>query len=75
MKQSVLVELANKAIARWNDPNLPKLPGKPIVKVVSSKLANELELHPNVIGVYLGTTSKGMHTYNVPAHAIIKYFS
>ncbi|MBW4666472.1 MAG: hypothetical protein KME60_03250 [Cyanomargarita calcarea GSE-NOS-MK-12-04C] len=75
MKQSKLVELANKAIARWNDPDLPELPGSPVVKIVASKLASELEIHPQVIATYLGTTSSNKHVYNIPASAIIEYFS
>jgi hypothetical protein len=72
VKPYELVELANKAIARWGDPNLPKLPGTPVVNVVALKLKKEIELHPQVIGTYLGTTGRGKHVYSVPAHAIIE---
>jgi hypothetical protein len=72
MKPQELIELANKAIARWSDPKLPKLPGTPVVNVVALKLEEEIELHPQVIGTYLGTTGRGKYVYSVPAHAIIE---
>ncbi len=74
MKPQELVQLANKAIARWNDPDLPELPGLPVVKIVASKLVSELKIHPQIFAAYLGTTSSNKHVYNIPAHAIIEFY-
>lgn len=46
MKLEELQELADSAIARWEDPNLPKPPGKATVKFCSP--THDTELLPDL---------------------------
>lgn len=60
--------MADDAIARWADSSLPKLPGKPSVKLCSpNPTCNVL---PNVSGKSLGQAQSGMYVFLFDAQAI-----
>jgi hypothetical protein len=65
-----LESMANEAIARWEDPLLPKLPGEPVVQIVQSTPLTEQFPIPCQ---YLGRNGKGLHVYNLDAKNILQH--
>jgi hypothetical protein len=69
MKPEKLLKLAKQSIEKW-EKNPFKLGNYPVVQVCSQKLIDKLEICPNVVGEYVGSSSKG-HLYNFRAESIV----
>jgi hypothetical protein len=65
MKIEELEQLADNAIARWENPNLPKPPGEPTVKFCSPTRGTDLL--PGLTAQRIGTTRAGMEVMLVNA--------
>jgi hypothetical protein len=71
MKIDDLEQQAKAAIARWQDPQLPKPPGKPIVQCGCAK-----PIDPALIPFsfqFLGRNRKGLYVYNLDAEELLQY--